>query len=91
MNIFLFNFRLGEPREGSVESDDVNDRFEEDIGDDGTSGNVTKKRRVKVFAKKHICKFCGKKYFAENSLLQHIVDHGNWERHLVEIHVSASI
>lgn len=92
MKIFLFNFRFSEPREGSVKSDDVNDfdRFE-DIGDDGTSENAGKNRPVGVHAKNYICKFCGRKYFAENKLQQHIVKHGNWKRHLVDFHALASI
>lgn len=92
MKIFSFNCRLSEPRGGSVKSDDVSDSDRsEDIGDDGTSENAGKNRLVGAHAKNHICKFCGKKYHAENKLQQHIVTHGNWKRHLVDFHVLASI
>lgn len=66
-----------ESNKGSVQNaNDDSDRID-DVEDISTSDNAPKKRRIVVHEKKHVCKHCGRKYFAENKLQQHIVEHGN--------------
>lgn len=78
-NSFISNRRSNEQREGTreaIDSDGECDR-DDNIGNDSPSDNIVKKRRVAVYEKKYVCKHCGKKYFAENKLELHIVEHGN--------------
>lgn len=38
---------------------------------------VSKKQKIQVNERKFVCEYCDKKYVAEESLVNHMIDHGN--------------
>lgn len=60
-----------ETEKGPINIDGEYDRVD-DIADESTSHRMSKKRRVAVYENKHICMYCGKKYFIFHI---HVSDH----------------